>query len=246
MREIRSTTRKRARVDESEDEDYNTRYRPPPFCPDCGVRSHPGNCRPRCHCCDKRHFGVCTAFCRKCTDIGHSWRHCRLFIPNHIWRKEHCGLHTAIQNMNITVPVIDPAPTYTPTSLNAAILSQLDIALHGLHRKAGIPNHSRVMLNNVNITTNILASERKGPLAPDTSLLDRVQRIPTGPRSNVHNTRPAATKPTFAQSAFARSAFSQPVFGQTAFSQPTFIHNNSIGMTPTWPRHIQLSVDSKC
>ncbi|KAJ5966983.1 hypothetical protein N7501_003231 [Penicillium viridicatum] len=164
---------------------------------------------------------------------------------------EHCGLRTTIQNVNITVPVIDPAPIFTPTSLNAAILSRLDIALHGLHRKAGVPNHSRVMLNNVNITTNILAAEREAPLAPDTSLLDRVQRIPTGPRSNIPNTRPAPTKPTptkptFAQSAFARSAFSQPMFGQTAFAQPTFAQNNSVGITPTWPRHTQLSVDSKC
>ncbi|KAJ9485820.1 hypothetical protein VN97_g7525 [Penicillium thymicola] len=67
--------------------------------------------------------------------------------------------------------MIDPTPAITPTSLNATILSQLDIALHGLRRKEGIPNHSRVMLNNVNITTNILAAERTAPLAPDTSLL---------------------------------------------------------------------------
>ncbi|CRL21005.1 unnamed protein product [Penicillium camemberti] len=96
-------------------------------------------------------------------------------------------------------------------------------SLHGLHRKAGVPNHSRLMLNNVHITTNIIAAERKAPVAPDTSLFDRVQRIPTGPRSNIPNTRSAPTKPTYVQPAFARPAFapsalSQPVFGQTAFS----------------------------
>lgn len=180
--------KKRARDDEVDDEDgYPQRYRPPSFCQDCGARSHPGICRPSCHRCNRRHTGVCTAFCRKCADIGHSWHHCRLFIPDHIWRKEHCGLHTTIQNVNITVPVIDTTPAITPTSLNAAILSQLDIALHGLRRKEGIPNHSRVMLDNVNITTNILAAERTAPLASDTSLLHRVQRIPTGPRSNISN-----------------------------------------------------------
>ncbi|KAL2697481.1 hypothetical protein AAEP93_011385 [Penicillium crustosum] len=102
-----------------------------------------------------------------------------------MWRQEQCGLQTTIQNLNITVPVIDLAPTCTPTSLNAAILCKLDITLHGLHRKAGVPNHSRIILNNVNMTTIILAAERKASLAPDTSLLDRVQRIPTGPRSNI-------------------------------------------------------------
>jgi hypothetical protein len=33
-------------------------------------------------------------------------------------------VHTIIENVNITVPVVDPAPVVTPTSLNAAILTQ--------------------------------------------------------------------------------------------------------------------------
>jgi hypothetical protein len=48
-------------------------------------------------------------------------------------------VHTVIQNVNITVPVIDPAPVVTSTSLNAAILTQLDTALSVLYSKAGVP-----------------------------------------------------------------------------------------------------------
>ncbi|KAJ6128080.1 hypothetical protein N7471_009297 [Penicillium samsonianum] len=244
-----TTAKKRARVDEADDQnDYPPRYRPPPFCQHCGARSHPGTCRFPCPRCDKRHIGVCTAFCRKCADIGHSWRHCRLFVPDQIWRKHRHGTHTTIENVNITLPVIKPASVLTPTSLNAAILSQLDVALGRLHRKAGLPMHARVMMNNVNITTSILAPERASPLAPDTSLLERVKPIPTGPGSNIPNNRPTTMKPTFAQSSFARSAFSQPmfsqpVFGQPAFSQPTFIQNNSVEMTPTYSRSF---ADLKC
>ncbi|KAJ5511105.1 hypothetical protein N7453_003208 [Penicillium expansum] len=144
------------------------------------------------------------------------------------------------------MPVINPAPVLTSTSLNAAILSQLDVALNGLHRKAGVPMHSRVTMNNVNISTNILSTERAAPLAPDTSLLDRVKPAPTGPRSNIPNNRPYPTKPTITQSAFARSPFTKPVFGQTAFSQPTLKQNTSAGMAPTWPRHSQPFATSKC
>ncbi|CAG8909830.1 unnamed protein product [Penicillium egyptiacum] len=250
------TGKKRARVDEDEDQDdYHPRYRPPPFCQDCGARSHPGICLPRCYHCDRRHPGVCTAFCKKCAEIGHSWRHCRLFVPEHMWRKQRRALRTIIDNVSISIPVIDPTPVATSTSLNAAILTQLDTALSGLHSKAGVPMHSRVTMNNVNITTNILANGRACHLAPDASLLNRVKRTPAGPRSGVPNTRPVPTDPiqtkhTFAQPAFARSAspkpmFSQPIFGQTAFSHPTFLQNNDIGMTPTWPRHTRFSANAK-
>ncbi|KGO78285.1 hypothetical protein PITC_058980 [Penicillium italicum] len=243
MRRTSRTAKKRGRVDESEyEEDYLSRYRPPPFCQKCGARPHLGTCRTRCHRCDKRHLGACTTFCRKCAEAGHSWRHCRLFVPHHIWSKQHCGLHTTIENVNITIPVINPAPVLTSASLNAAILSQLDVALSGLHRKAGVPLHSRVTVNNVNVTTNVISAERAAPLAPDTSLLGRVKPIPTGPRSNIPNIRPPPTKPTFAQS---RSAFSQPLFGQVALSQQTFEQNNSVGMAPTWPRHSQPFASSK-
>ncbi|OQE36725.1 hypothetical protein PENCOP_c011G04833 [Penicillium coprophilum] len=137
-------------------------------------------------------------------------------------------MSTSVVNLGLSV---------TTTSVNAAILSQLDAALSGLHKKAGIPIHSRITMNNVNIRTNIIASVRAAPIAPDTSLLDRVQRIPTGPRSNIYNNKPRLLKPTFAQSDFARAAgskslFNQPVFGQSAFSQHTFIHDPSAGMTP--------------
>ncbi|CAG8306636.1 unnamed protein product [Penicillium nalgiovense] len=110
--------------------------------------------------------------------------------------------------------------------------------------------HSRITMNNVNITTNILTNKRASPIAPDTSLLNRVKRAPTEPRSSIPNTRPVPTnsihtKPAFAQPAFARPAFSQPmysqpVFGQTAFSHPTFSRKNDVGMTPAWPGQKQL------
>ncbi|KAJ5817174.1 hypothetical protein N7447_009407 [Penicillium robsamsonii] len=178
-----TTTRKRRRVDESEDpdayDDHPPRYRPSPFCQDCGARSHSGTCRPRCHHCDRKHLGACTAFCRKCAEIGHSWRRCRLFVPHHIWVKQRYGMCTSIQNVNITLPLLNPGPSVTTTSLNAVILSQFDVALSGFHRKAGIPMDLRVMVNNVNITTNILDSEKAPPIVPDRSLLDRVQRVPT-------------------------------------------------------------------
>ncbi|KAJ5210051.1 hypothetical protein N7491_009863 [Penicillium cf. griseofulvum] len=213
-----TTAKKRARVDEVEDPGDYDDYPP------------------------RKHIGVCTAFCRKCAEIGHSWRRCRLFLPHHIWVNQRYGMRTTIQNVNITLPVVNPGPVMTSTSLKAAILSQLEVALTGLHRKAGIPMDSRITMNNVNVTTNILASERAGPIAPDTPLLDRVQRTPTGPRSNIPSYRPTPMKPTFSKSAFARSSFSQPissqpVFGQTAFSRPTFVQNNSVGITPTRPRH---------
>lgn len=246
-----STGKKRGRVDEEEDQDhYPPRYRSPPFCQHCGAKSHPGVCVPRCPRCEKKHPGTCTAFCRKCADIGHSWRHCRLFVPEHIWRKQRRGVHTIIQNVNITVPVVDPAPVVTSTSLNGAILTQLDTALSGFHSKAGVPMHSRITMNNVNITTNILTNKRASPIAPDTWLLNRVKRAPTEPRSSIPNTRPVPTnsihtKPAFAQPAFARPAFSQPMYsqpvlGQTAFSHPTFSRKNDVGMTPAWPGQKQL------
>jgi hypothetical protein len=56
---------------------------------------HPGTCFPRCPRCDRKHPGTCTAFCRKCAGIGHSWRHCRLSVPEHIWRKQRRGVHTS-------------------------------------------------------------------------------------------------------------------------------------------------------
>ncbi|KAJ5971307.1 uncharacterized protein N7479_001225 [Penicillium vulpinum] len=294
-----TTAKKHARVeDPDDDDDYPPRYRPPPFCQDCGARSHPGTCRPRCYRCDKRHIGICTAFCRKCAEVGHSWRYCRLFIPDHIWRKQR-GRRTIIQNVKITVPIVDPAPVVTAATLNTAILAQLDTALGRLHSKAGIPMDSRVVLNNVNITTilapkpiapdtpllervqriptgprssipknkpapakssvaqsgfpcctltqptNIFAPKTTASIAPDTSLRDRIQRIPTGPRSSIPKWKVAPTKPASAQSAFASSKFPQPIFGQTAFSLPTFIQTNDLSITPTWPHHSQPSPDSK-
>ncbi|KAJ5520845.1 hypothetical protein N7463_001298 [Penicillium fimorum] len=173
------TTRKRPRVDDAEDPDaydeYHPGYRPPPFCQDYGARSYSGRCRPRCHYCDKKHPGACTAFCRKCAEIGHSWRRCRLFVPHHIWAKQRYGTHTTIRNVNITLPVVNPGPLVTTISLNAAILTQLDVALSGFPRKAGTPIDSRITMNNVNITTNIIPSGKTAPIAPDTSLLDRAQ-----------------------------------------------------------------------
>jgi hypothetical protein len=247
-----SAGKKRGRVDGDEDQDdYPVRYRPAPFCQHCGAKYHPGTCFPRCPRCDRKHPGTCTAFCRKCAGIGHSWRHCRLSVPEHIWRKQRRGVHTIIENVNITVPVVDPAPVVTPTSLNAAILTQLETALSGLHDKAGVPTHSRVTMNNVNITTNIIAKKRAPPIAPDTSLLERVKRAPTGPGSSISKTTPVPTstthtKPAFAQPSFASPAFSQPmysqpVFGQTAFSHPIFSRKNDVGMAPAWPGQRQFS-----
>ncbi|KAJ5153845.1 uncharacterized protein N7500_009284 [Penicillium coprophilum] len=224
-----TTAKKRPRVDEADGpDDYD----------DCPL----GKCRPCCHRCDRKHSGACTAFCRKCAEIGHSWRRCRLFVPHQIWVKRHYGMHTIIQNVNITLPVINPGLLVTTTFVNAAILSQLDAALSHLHKKAGIPLDSRITMNNVNIKTNIIASVRAAPIAPDTSLLDRVQRIPTGPRSNIPNNKPRPMKSAFAQSDFthaagSKSLFNQPVFGQSAFSQPKFMHDSSVGMTPSWPRY---------
>jgi hypothetical protein len=245
-----STGKKRGRVDDEDQDDYPLRYRPPPFCQHCGAKYHPGICVPRCPRCDKKHPGTCTAFCRKCAGIGHSWRHCRLFVPEHIWRQQRHGPRTVIQNVSITVPVVDPAPVVTLTSLNAAILTQLETALSGLHDKAGVPTHSRVTMNNVNITTNIIANKRAPPIAPDTSLLDRVKRVPTEPRSSIPHSRPVPThpihtKPAFAQPSFTSPAFSQPmysqpVFGQTAFSHPNLSRKNDVGMTPAWPGQKQF------
>ncbi|KAJ5472234.1 hypothetical protein N7530_006235 [Penicillium desertorum] len=244
------TGKKRGRVDDEDQDDYPLRYRPPPFCQHCGAKYHPGICVPRCPRCDKKHPGTCTAFCRKCAGIGHSWRHCRLFVPEHIWRQQRRGPRTVIQNVSITVPVVDPAPVVTLTSLNAAILTQLETALSGLHDKAGVPTHSRVTMNNVNITTNIIANKRAPPIAPDTSLLDRVKRVPTEPRSSIPHSRPVPThpihtKPAFAQPSFTSPAFSQPmysqpVFGQTAFSHPNLSRKNDVGMTPAWPGQKQF------
>ncbi|KAI2709268.1 hypothetical protein CBS147332_6327 [Penicillium roqueforti] len=214
-----TTTNKRARVDEAEDQYDYPRYKRPHFCQDGRERSYQETYRSRCDRCDRNHIGACTAFCRKCAEIGHSWRHCRLFVPEHIWRRRYRGSRTTLENFNITVPVINPAPGCTPASLNAAILYELDKALSGLNRKAGISTHSRISINNVNITTNILAPEPKDPpLPPDTSLMERVQRIPKGPKPNIPHFRPTE-KPSFAQPLFGGLAFSQPVFGQTAFAQ---------------------------
>jgi hypothetical protein len=96
--------------------------------------------------------------------------------------------------------------------VNAAILTQLDTALSGLHNKAGVPMHSRVIMNNVYVTTNILTHKKAPPVAPDTSLLDRVKRVPTEPKSSIPNRRPVPTdsihiKPAFGQPSFARPAF---------------------------------------
>ncbi|OQE20899.1 hypothetical protein PENFLA_c015G02099 [Penicillium flavigenum] len=241
-----STGKKRGRVDGDEDQDdYPLMYRPPPFCHHCGAKYHPDICAPRCPRCDKKHPGTCTAFCRKCAGIGHSWRHCRLFVPEHLWQKQRRGVHTIIENVNITVPVVDPAPAMTSTSLNAAIRTQLETALSGLHSKAGLPMHSRVTMKNLNITTNILADKRAPPVAPDTSLLDRVKRVLTEPRSSIANrtpvptnsihTKPAFARPSFARPPFSQPMYSQPVFGQTAFSHATFSRKNAIGMTSAWP-----------
>ncbi|KAJ5181119.1 hypothetical protein N7491_000674 [Penicillium cf. griseofulvum] len=101
-----------------------------------------------------------------------------------------------IENVNIAVPVVDPAPVVTLSSLNAAILTQLDTALSGLHNKAGIPMHSRVIVNNLNITTNILTGKKASLVAPDTSVLKRVKRVPTEPRSSIPN---MPTNPTHIQ-----------------------------------------------
>ncbi|KAJ5395137.1 uncharacterized protein N7487_009440 [Penicillium crustosum] len=156
-----------------------------------------------------------------------------------MWRQEQCGLQTTIQNLNITVPVIDLAPTCTPTSLNAAILCKLDITLHGLHRKAGVPNHSRIILNNVNMTTIILAAERKASLAPDTSLLDRVQRIPTGPRSNIGSYKahlhPVGIHPVSIRSfsIFPTCVWSHCVFSADLYTQQ--LHRHDSNLAPSHP-----------
>ncbi|RJE20207.1 hypothetical protein PHISCL_07446 [Aspergillus sclerotialis] len=48
-----------------------------PFCPRCGSKSHPGECRPKCPGCGKRHAGACKAYCTICRGrVGHTWAHC--------------------------------------------------------------------------------------------------------------------------------------------------------------------------
>ncbi|KAJ5869293.1 hypothetical protein N7455_004234 [Penicillium solitum] len=117
------------------------------------------------------------------------------------------GCIRSIENANITVPVVDPAPVVTSTSLNTAILAQLQTALRGLHDKAGVPTHARVTINNVNITTNIIVKKRAPPIAPDTSLLQRVKRAPTEPGSSIPKTGPVPTSTTHTKPAFAQPSF---------------------------------------
>ncbi|KXG52176.1 uncharacterized protein PGRI_084600 [Penicillium griseofulvum] len=178
-------------------------------------------------------------------------------------------MRTTVENVNIILPVANPGMAVSSTSINAAILSQLEVALEGFHKKAGRPVDSQIIMNNVNITTNILAGPPP-PIAPDapllgrvmqpdTPLLDRVQRIPTEPRPIIPGYGPTPVKTEFDEPTFIRSAFSQParqpefarpvfpppipgqpVFGQTPFPQPTFVQNNSVGITPPWPRHGRL------
>jgi hypothetical protein len=44
----------------------------------------------------------------------------RMFLGGTLLHKQRRGVHTIIENVNITVPVVDPAPVVTPTSLNAS------------------------------------------------------------------------------------------------------------------------------
>ncbi|KAJ5371852.1 hypothetical protein N7517_003858 [Penicillium concentricum] len=185
----------------------------------------------------KKHPGACTAFCRKCAEIGHSWRRCRLFVPHHIWARQRYGTRKTIQDVNITLPVVNPGPLVTTTSLNAAILSQLDVALSGLHRNAGIPLDSRITMNNVNIRTNMPATEQPAPIAPDTSLLDRVQRIPTRSRSIIPS-RPAPKKPAFNQSPFACSPFYELASERSAPIDPDMSLLDRVQRISTEPRSI--------
>jgi hypothetical protein len=141
-------------------------------------------------------------------------------------------MRTTVENVNITLPVANPGMAVSSTSINAAILSQLEVALEGFHKKAGRPVDSQITMHNVNITTHILAGPPP-PIAPDapllgrvmqpdTPLLDRVQRFPTGPRPIIPGYGPTPVKTEFDEPAFIRSPFFQPIASQPEFAQPAF------------------------
>jgi hypothetical protein len=247
----RSIKRKR----EDEDDGQEERDIPwHPFCPDCGRHSHYGDCLQRCMSCDRYHEGKCTAFCRKCTGIGHSWQHCHLFVPSRNprrnRRRQNTAPNTYVGQVQITVPVINTTPVTTPAALNEDILDQLKVALADLQYQ-GVTVPARVTMTNVSITTNLItrgaaAAATAQSIRKDTSLLERVQKIPTGPRSDAPAFKPKMSQQPSAQSysqyGFAQSAFSQPVFGRHAFGEPffepsPFLFEPATGFRPisTWP-----------
>jgi hypothetical protein len=239
--------RKRAR--DEDDPPTHPRCIRPPFRPDYGRQSHQGACWPRCQSCDRKHPGACTAFCRKCTEIGHSWRHCRLFVPSREWQRRKRALNTRIENLNITVPVVNPEPVMTPASLNSAIRAQLKAALDELWRQVGPSVQARLTMQNVNITTNILPSEGAAPIPRDTSLLKRVKPNPTIHQTT--NRRPKYTKSSFGHSEARRPGFAPPVFGQPAsvqagFSGPTLSQKKPASY-PSWlnPNGLSFSTASR-
>ncbi|KAJ5463643.1 hypothetical protein N7475_008587 [Penicillium sp. IBT 31633x] len=142
-----------------------------------------------------------------------------LLVPRHQGGQQQNPSPTVIQNVNIIVPVVHPGPVVTTSSLNAAILAQIEVALGGLPRRS-----DKVIMKNIRITANVLASE-PAPLAvaPDTSLLKRIQRLPTGPRSTNKN-RPVTSQSSSTGSSSSRPVFNQPDFNQASLSPPTMSH----------------------
>ncbi|KAJ5124927.1 uncharacterized protein N7515_008752 [Penicillium bovifimosum] len=228
-----STTRKRKRA---QDDDYpptQPREIRPPFCLDCGGRSHQGSCWPRCQNC---------AFCRKCGEIGHYWRHCSLFVPHKQWKqlkaKHKAYTRPRIESLNITMPVVNPEPVMNRETLNSAIREHLKVALDGLWRPVGHSLQTSPVINNVNIITKILPSElATRVIAPDTSLLQRVKPNPKTHQTT--NRRPKSTKYSSGMSAAGRAAFGPPVFGQPAsvgarISGPALSQKQPVSY-PNWP-----------
>jgi hypothetical protein len=157
-----------------------------------------------------------------------------------------------IGRVQITVPVINTAPVTTPAALNGDILRQLRVALADFQSQ-GVTIPARVTMANVNITTNLItrgaaaAAETAQPIPKDTSLLERVQRIPTGPRTDAPAFRRRMAQHPHVQSyssqySFSQSAFTQPVFDRHVFGDPSFEPSSfsfeppsQLRPIPTWP-----------
>jgi hypothetical protein len=213
----------------------------PPFCSECGKTAHEENCQKCWPHCDRYHDDKCTAFCRKCVGIGHSWKHCHLFVPdsNPQRRRRRRGQKIPpsiyVGKVQIIVPVLNARPVTSPDKLNADILNQLKVALADLpHQGVSVP--ARVTMKNVNITTNLVTPSPASVAAAapgvkvvpkDTPLMERVQRPPTGPRSNASALQPQVSQQVYAEAylsqyEFAQSGYTQPEHGPRSFGQPSF------------------------
>ncbi|KAJ5347944.1 uncharacterized protein N7506_001197 [Penicillium brevicompactum] len=261
-----SSSLKRRRLDEDQGDDDRNH---PPYqqealiCVSCEREPHEGDCSETCPNCDRRHRGKCTAFCRRCAGIGHKWLHCPSYPPipkrPRRNRRRNRRPNTYIGRVMVNVPVVNERPITSPEALNDAILAQMRVALRELEYQ-GVPMPARVIMSNVNISTNLITRgvADQAPAA-DSSLLDRVQRATRVPRPT-HPTHPTSRPDTFqhttsqsfvsqsqsqsqshfdfTQTEFARPTSSTHTFGRPSFQfgKFTFSPSSPNRQIPGWPR----------